>query len=188
MADGTLTLQDERTLGYKIYGPEDAKPVLYFHGTPSSRLEPLLLYEYGIDVEQLLAEAGLKLIAVDRPGKGLSSFDEKASFLSFADNVRELCANLHINNCPVLCWSGGGPYALAIAYKHPQLIHSVHIICGFTRRFASDVEQLMGMNKWYFIFAKRTPWLLRSAMETTGESYNATMDNRFALRRLQIDE
>src|SRR5919112_641474 len=112
MTDQTFLLPDERTLGYAIYGPEDGKPVLYFHGTPSSRLEPLLLYEYDVDLERLLAGAGLRLIAVDRPGKGLSSFDKNASFLSFADDVQHLCVHLGVTQCPVLCWSGGGPYAL----------------------------------------------------------------------------
>ena len=59
-------MKDDRKLSYAIYGPEDGRPVLYFHGTPSSRREILLLKSYGVDFDKALFEAGIKLIAVDR--------------------------------------------------------------------------------------------------------------------------
>ena len=34
-----VTLSDRRKLGYNEYGPADGKPLFYFHGTPSSRIE-----------------------------------------------------------------------------------------------------------------------------------------------------
>lgn len=104
------------------------------------------------------------MIAVDRPGMGLSTFNPYGSFLSFAADVRQLLYYLHIQQCDVLCWSGGGPYALAIAHQYPEIIRKVSIICGFTRPFAQDVLDDMGMNKWYFYFATHTPWLLKRAL------------------------
>jgi len=160
----TFTLPDGRQLGYCLYGQLEGSPCLYFHGTPSSRLEPQLLAAYNIDLNLLLYKAGLFLIAIDRPGMGLSTFNPKGDFLSFAHDVQHLLRHLQIRHCPVLAWSGGGPYALAIAHQYPQLISSVSIICGFTRPFAQDVLQLMGMNKWYFHLAKRAPWLLKTSM------------------------
>jgi pimeloyl-ACP methyl ester carboxylesterase len=162
--DQRFTLADGRQLGYCFYGQPDARPCLYFHGTPSSRLEPQLLAAYDIDLNLLLYKANLFLIAVDRPGMGLSTFNPKGNFLSFAADVQQLLQYLGIGRCPVLAWSGGGPYALAIAHQYPQLIPLVSIICGFTRPFAQDVLQLMGMNKWYFRIAKRTPWILKTSM------------------------
>lgn len=38
-----LTLPDKRQLAYAEYGDPNGLPVLYFHGAPSSRLEPLIL-------------------------------------------------------------------------------------------------------------------------------------------------
>lgn len=162
--DQVITLPDGRQLGYCLYGQPEGKPCLYFHGTPSSRLEPQLLAAYDIDLNLLLYKANLYLIAVDRPGMGLSTFNPKGDYLSFASDVLQLLQHLGITNCPVLAWSGGGPYALAIAHQYPQFISLVSIICGFTRPFAPDVLQLMGMNKWYFQLAKRTPWLLKPSM------------------------
>jgi len=52
--DNLFQLQDGRKISYAFYGPVDAQPVLYFHGTPSSRLEPLLLQNYNKDINKLL--------------------------------------------------------------------------------------------------------------------------------------
>jgi hypothetical protein len=51
-----------------------------------------------------------------------------------------------------------------MAHQYPGIIGKVSIICGFTRTFAQDVLDQMGMNKWYFHFAIHTPWLLKSAL------------------------
>lgn len=59
--DGTLRLGDGRRLGYAQYGRPDGQPVFYFHGHPGSRLEARL-------ADQAAAAAGVRVIAVDRPG------------------------------------------------------------------------------------------------------------------------
>lgn len=164
MEESTIKLTDGRTLSYAVYGPVTGIPVLYFHGTPSSRLELLLLNNYGMDIEKLLHDTNLKVIAVDRPGMGLSTFNKNGTFLSFASYAKELLFSLNIKNCPVLSWSGGGPYALAIAHHYPDIINQVYIICGFTKRFNKNVVGEMVMNRWYFRSAKYTPLLLGSTL------------------------
>src|SRR5688572_26543304 len=139
MTSHTITLPDGRQLGYGLYGPQGGRPVLYFHGTPSSRLELLLMHHYGVDLEALLQVTGLKLLAVDRPGMGLSTYDPHGDFLSFAADVGVLMDKLGIPSCPVMGWSGGGPYVLAAAYRHPQRITHACIVCGFSRRFVNQV-------------------------------------------------
>ena len=59
--DGTLLLGDGRRLGYAQYGTPDGEPLLYFHGHPGSRLEARFAH-------RTAAEAGLRVIALDRPG------------------------------------------------------------------------------------------------------------------------
>lgn len=166
MTEHLFNLPDGRNLGYAVFGPGYGRPVLYFHGTPSSRLEVQLLRTYHQDPEQHLHEEGLRLIAVDRPGMGLSSFHPGATLLSFAQDVLALMQHLNLPRCPVMCWSGGGPYALAIAWQYPRLISSVYIICGFTQRFTPDVVNKMHLNRWYFRAAKHLPTLLESALNS----------------------
>jgi pimeloyl-ACP methyl ester carboxylesterase len=170
MTSHTIKLGDGRQLGYAVYGPAAGRPVLYFHGTPSSRLELLLLGHYGVDLEGLLEQAGLRLIAVDRPGMGLSSFNPMGDFLSFAADAGELMQQLGILNCQVLCWSGGGPYALATAYRYPARITRATIICGFSRPFDEEVVKAMYNNVWYFRAAKYMPSVLRTGLYVVSRS------------------
>lgn len=155
-------MQDDRKLSYAVYGPEDGKPVLYYHGTPSSRKELLLLQSYGIDAEKLLFETGLKLIAPDRGA--LTTYHPQRNFLSFTNDAVQLLQHLGVTQCSVLCWSGGGPYALATAYRFPQLVDDVYILCGITKQFGKAVLRQMGLNKWYFLCSKYAPVLLGAAL------------------------
>jgi len=165
MTNHLFQLADGRTLGYSFYGPGDGQPVFYFHGTPSSRLEPLLLDGYDKDLEELLIKYAINLIAIDRPGMGLSTINKKGTFLSFAEDVQQLAKHLNITSAKVLGWSGAGPFALAIAYKYPAIINSVFILTGFTRSFGEPgVFKNMSGNKYYFGAARTIPWLLRSVL------------------------
>jgi pimeloyl-ACP methyl ester carboxylesterase len=165
MEDALFKLSDSRVLSYAVYGAANGKPVLYFHGTPSSRLEPTLLKSFGQDPDELAANAGLQIIAIDRPGNGLSSFNSKNNFLSVARDAKELLDHLQVKECAVLCWSGGGPFALAMAHSYPLVVYHVSIICGFARKFDKAIFAQMGMNKWYFRFARYTPWAVCATMD-----------------------
>src|SRR5436305_7321196 len=162
-----LTLTNGRKLSYALYGTANGKPVFYFHGTPSSRLEPLLLNAHNKDLEQLLQQYNIRLIAVDRPGSGLSTYNPNNSFQSFAGDVAQLAAHLHIARAGVLGWSGAGPFALSLAFHYPELISGVYLITTFTRSFSEDgVFKVMHANKYYFGTARYAPWLLRAVMNT----------------------
>ena len=161
-----LTLTDGRKLSYALYGPVNGKPVFYFNGTPSSRLEPLLLNGYNNNLEQLLQQYNIHLIAVDRPGTGLSTYNPNNSFRSFAGDVAQLAAHLHITRVDVSGWSGAGPFALSLAYHYPELIKGVYLITTFTRSFSEQgVFKIMHANKYYFGAAKYAPWLLQAALK-----------------------
>lgn len=163
MTEHALQLADGRRLGYACYGANNARPVLYFHGTPSSRLEPRITEMCGMYIETVLQRYGLQLIAVDRPGMGLSSFHQQLSLEGFARDVATLLQALGIEHCPLLCWSGGGPYALAMAYHYPQIISGVYIVAGFSASFGNkEVLDRMSWNKLYFITARKLPLVLKS--------------------------
>ena len=109
-----LILPDGRRLGYCIIG--EGKPVVYFHGTASSRLEVLLL-------EELTQTAGLKLIGIDRPGYGLSTFKQRRKLQDFNEDVNALTDHLGIQRFGVLGWSGGGAFALSYLACFPQRVN-----------------------------------------------------------------
>lgn len=103
MCSRTLTLPNGRQLGYATEGT--GCPVIYFHGTASSRLEILLL-------KQFAYTHNFQLIGIDRPGYGLSTYTERFNFKDFAADVNFVADYLKLTNFAVLSWSGGGPFAL----------------------------------------------------------------------------
>jgi pimeloyl-ACP methyl ester carboxylesterase len=107
-----LVLPDGRKLAYITIGT--GKPVVYFHGTASSRLEVLLL--------QKLADSGLQLIGVDRPGYGLSTYKPRKNLQDFNMDVNSLVDHLGFERFSVLGWSGGGVFALAYQTLNPQRV------------------------------------------------------------------
>jgi pimeloyl-ACP methyl ester carboxylesterase len=109
----TISLPDGRQLGYLIIGK--GEPVVYFHGTASSRLEILLLKE-------LACAERLQIIGIDRPGYGLSTFKRRKNLQDFNANVNFLTDYLGIERFGILGWSGGGVFALAYLALFPKRV------------------------------------------------------------------
>ncbi|HCN76497.1 MAG TPA: alpha/beta hydrolase, partial [Verrucomicrobiales bacterium] len=103
MADHTLTLSNGLTLGYAEYGDPAGAVMFYFHGWPSGRVQGELMHEAGL-------KFGLRIIAPDRPGIGLSDFQPRRRLLDWPPVLEELAAHAGAEKFHVLGWSGGGPY------------------------------------------------------------------------------
>lgn len=119
MGGHVIVLPDGRHLGYLIVG--EGKPVVYFHGTASSRLEVRLLTE-------LAHTARLQIISIDRPGYGLSTFVARRSLCDFADDINILVDHLGIGGFGIIGWSGGGAFALAYMALYPERIKRALIV------------------------------------------------------------
>ena len=72
----------------------------------------------------------VRVIAVDRPGCGLSDFLSGRQFLDWPDDVVELADALQLDRFAVLGYSGGGPYAAACAFKIPERLTATAIVSG----------------------------------------------------------
>ncbi|MCW4047751.1 MAG: alpha/beta hydrolase [Candidatus Bathyarchaeota archaeon] len=114
-----FSLPDGRQLAYCTVG--EGKPVLYFHGTASSRLETLLLKE-------LAFTAKLQIIGIDRPGYGLSTYAPRRNLSDFACDVNLLTKHLGLESAAVLGWSGGGVFALAYAALFPERVTNAVVV------------------------------------------------------------
>jgi pimeloyl-ACP methyl ester carboxylesterase len=114
----TITLADGRALCYARYGAPGGKPVIYLCGGGMSR----------IDGEHFDAEArksGVEIIATDRPGCGGSSPDPDRTFLSYANDLKQLADQLGIPRFVVAGMSNGGAYAMAAAAHLPDRVSAV---------------------------------------------------------------
>jgi pimeloyl-ACP methyl ester carboxylesterase len=120
----TLVLPDSRTLGYAEYGNPNGKPLLYFHGFPSSRLEA-----YALD--SIAFRRDIRLLALDRPGFGLSTHDQRRHINDWPTDVQTFASKLGLSRFAVLGVSGGGPYALACARQLPsEMLSAVGVLAG----------------------------------------------------------
>ncbi|MBE3049329.1 alpha/beta hydrolase, partial [Candidatus Bathyarchaeota archaeon] len=109
----TFTLPSGRALGYRQVGTPTGTPLLYFHGYPSSRLE--------VDAAHALAlKHNIRLIALERPGYGISTPQPGRTILSFSDDVQAFASGMGLARFGVLGLSGGGPFAVACAYALPR--------------------------------------------------------------------
>lgn len=121
--DHTIRLPDGRLLAYAEYGHPKGKPVFYFHGLPGSRLQPKL-------AGSAAARPGVRIIAFDRPGFGLSDFQPARKIGDWPADVTAAADSLGIDRFAVMGVSGGGPYAAACALMIPQRLTAAAIVSG----------------------------------------------------------
>src|SRR3954468_8249174 len=94
-----------RVVGIYEYGDPRGAPVMVLHGTPACGA--------GFAWADAPArERGLRLIAPDRPGVGLSSRLPASTVADYPAQLRALADALSIERYAVWGYSGGGPFAV----------------------------------------------------------------------------
>jgi pimeloyl-ACP methyl ester carboxylesterase len=158
--DGVLTLRDGRRLGYAHYGEPDGEPIMYFHGHPGSRLEARLAHAAA-------AAAGFRVIALDRPGYGLSDFLPGRAITGWPADVAQAADALSIDRFSVAGASGGGPYALACAALLPGRVVRAAVISGVGPFQVRGITAGMRwQNRVGFQLGARWPALARTLMRS----------------------
>jgi len=166
MTDKTLRLSDGRHLGYAEYGDLEGRPLLFFHGIPGSRLQLK-----GFDAPA--RDAGVRMVAPERPGQGLSDFQPKRTILDWAHDVEALADRLHLDHFAVMGISGGGPYAAATAYQLPQRVTKLALVssvCPLT--FPGVTTGMLPAVHLLFRLARRAPWAVNVMMRSMARSRN----------------
>ncbi|HSE07064.1 MAG TPA: alpha/beta hydrolase [Nocardioidaceae bacterium] len=115
-----VTLPDGRRLHLWHGGAPDGPTVWFLPGCPDSRLAAL-------PGAAAARRVGVRVVAVNRPGYGLSDTAEPGH-LSVADDIAAVADRLGIEVFSVLGMSLGGPYALACAARHPSRVRSVGVV------------------------------------------------------------
>jgi pimeloyl-ACP methyl ester carboxylesterase len=144
-----LTLPDNRRLAYAEFGQPDGHPVFHFHGSPSSRLEPLLLGD------AVFRKLGLRIIAPDRPGMGQSDFQLDRGFSDWPNDVVFLADALGLDKFSILGISGGCGYVAACAAKVPERLHSAVIVSGAWPMHY--IEDMPTASRLLWFLAKKAP-------------------------------
>ena len=123
MTGRLVRLADGRRLGYAEYGDPRGWPLFFFHGTPGSRVMA------GFAASQAQAW-GIRLLAPERPGYGLSDPQPRRCLLDWPEDVRQLADVLELEGFGVVGVSGGGPYAAACAWRLPERVQVAGIVSG----------------------------------------------------------
>jgi pimeloyl-ACP methyl ester carboxylesterase len=149
----TLTLKDGRILAYAEYGNSDGKPVFFFHGMPGSRLF--------CPSEEITKTVGVRLICVDRPGYGQSTFQPQRSIPDWPRDIARLADSLGLGKFAVAGHSGGGPYAEACAYALPERVTAAAVISGAGPLDTPGATQGMtALNKFGLTAGHYIPWAM----------------------------
>ena len=131
---------DGRTLDVYVDGPEDAVPLMFHNGTPSTGL----LYAPFVEAA---SQRGLRMVSFSRAGYGSSTRNPGRSV---ADVVRDVTAVLDQLGAPrfyTLGWSGGGPHALACAVLMRERLIGAATVGGIAPHDADGLDWMAGMGQ-----------------------------------------
>ncbi len=162
----TIKLTDGRTLGFAQYGTPGGKPVFYFCGGNSSRLE-------GRWFDQAARQKHVDLIVPDRPGFGLSDFQPDRRFLDWPSDVAQLADFMKFDTYGVFGLSGGAPHVAAVALKNSNRLTRAAIVSGVAppempKRFKGMWPPI----RLIFLTARILPWLNRFILKQMGAFYS----------------
>lgn len=171
-ASRVVQLRSGRRLGVIEYGDPAGLAVLALHGAPASRLM--------FDVADRPArDLGLRLIAFDRPGYGLSPRDYGATLISRTEIFAELPDALGLDRFALLGVSGGAPYAAALAAHMGARITALGLvspmgpIADVAARSIPDRVPISTAHRVFFLDMPHHPWLLRTQAEVAMLSFRA---------------
>jgi pimeloyl-ACP methyl ester carboxylesterase len=123
--EGTIGLGDGRRLGFATFGSPNGTPVIWCHGGPGSRLDP-------IHRDAEAATDGLLLVGVDRPGYGLSTPLPGRKIADWVPDAVAVADELAVDQFVAIGESTGGAYALALAALVPDRSLGVVACCSLT--------------------------------------------------------
>jgi pimeloyl-ACP methyl ester carboxylesterase len=115
-----MQLHDGRMLAWSEWGPVDGLPVLFCTGAGMSGW-------LGFGASDL-PSLGLKLIAIDRPGLGLSDAHPNKTLSSWVDDTREFIQINDLHDVLAVGFSQGAPFAFALAGRN--LVKAIAIVSG----------------------------------------------------------
>jgi len=157
----TIGLRDGRRLGYAEWGDPRGQPLVYCHGFPGSRAE-------GRVGDEAAKATGVRVIAPDRPGMGLSDFQPRRALVDWPDDVSEVAEALGLARFAVLGISGGSPYAAVCAWRLPQRLTGAGIVSGIgPLDVPGATEGMSRQNRLLFQVVGRLPVLPRVLMGVT---------------------
>lgn len=148
-------LPDGRRLCYREHGVADGRPVLMLRSTLNSSLVRPGETKAALDL-------GLRLICIEHPGAGLSSFDPSLSFESFARDIELLVDDLGLDAVHISATASAAWFGMAVAARLGPRVR--RLLLTRPRLSVPQPEKDRGMASYFFGNLRRHPWLLDSTL------------------------
>ncbi len=152
-------------------GVKDGHPVVFLHGWPSSNRE-----QFASD--ELLQSLNLDWFSPNRPGYGETAWHQDHGLLDWPARLVAWADEQCLDSFHLVGYSGGGPFAMACAYKIPERLQSLTLI-------ASLAPQYGPWNRVHSLLLRRTPTLTHVGFRLLG-AYRKRFPHRFAKRAFQL--
>ena len=176
-----MLLPDGRQLGYAEYGKPDGFPVFLLHGTPGSRL-------WFSEDEPVAHTLGLRLIATDRPGYGLSTPKPGRSILGYPGDIEALADFLGIDRFSVIGTSGGSVYAAACAYALPERVAVAGLVASVHEfKDGQPPKNMCRENRSAFFLSRYFPWIVRYILNSGRKLMQTNPDKYIKTVQLQVN-
>jgi pimeloyl-ACP methyl ester carboxylesterase len=153
-----LDLPGERTVSYAIYGDPDGRPVVALHGAPACRL-------MFAAADEAARAKGLRILAPDRPGYGLTRADRKPTLASRTDWLVAVVDALGLERFALLAVSGGSPYAVALAERLGERVSALALvspmgpIADYSESAEAALEPVSFFQDRFFMHMPYRTWL-----------------------------
>lgn len=135
----TVELRDGRQMGYTTVGDPDGDPLFVFHGFPNSRV-------FGALFDEVAREYGMRVIAPERPGFGVSDPQPDRELTDWPADVADVADALGVERFSVLGISGGGPYTVATAALLGDRVEHAAVGCGVGPMCSVGISDRL----WYY--------------------------------------
>lgn len=130
--EGSVGVGGGRRLGFAEFGLPAGRAVVWLHGTPGARRQ------VPTEARAMAAQAGLRIVGIDRPGIGSSTAHLYGSIAEFATDLERVADSLGLDEMVVIGLSGGGPYALSAGAAMPDRVRAVGVLGGVAPTVGPD--------------------------------------------------
>lgn len=155
-SDLSVGLGDGTAIGFTEVGNPDGFPVIHMHGNPGSRLDVSLPAVRGA-AESL----GVRLVGMDRPGIGLSTF-HRFSLGNYPERVGRFADALALEEFGITGVSGGAKYATACAVLLPDRVRRVALVSSTCSQDLPGAKATPNsQDRLLYPLADHVPWLVR---------------------------
>ncbi|MGH9016786.1 MAG: alpha/beta fold hydrolase [Acidimicrobiales bacterium] len=151
-----------RVVGFYEFGAASGRPVLALHGTPACGAG----FSFADDAARGL---GLRVIAPDRPGVGLSSPEVGWGISTYPAMIDDLADALGIDRFSVWGYSGGGPYAVACAALLADRLDKAAVCAGAGQVGVwAELAEFEKTDRQMLEMSRRRPRLARILLSVAG--------------------